>query len=179
MHRNHRKATPMTRMDADQRGCPIDATTVALSRRGLNFRRAGSTLSDGCVGGHIMSITLTPEQEAFGCVEAGRYHCVSDVVDAGLPLLRAQEQARRDFTATLEAAEAEGECDGFHDVDDVLAELDEIIDDAEANQARRTRVTRRHPSENCGQGNADDTITADERRYPTGSVPARRFHTVE
>ena len=52
---------------------------------------------------------------------------VTEVVVAGASLLQRQEQARAAFVASLEAAEAEAERDGWHSLDDVLAEADEII----------------------------------------------------
>jgi len=41
-------------------------------------------------------------------------------------LLRRQEQARADFVASLEAAEAEAARDVWHSLDEVLAEANQI-----------------------------------------------------
>ena len=75
------------------------------------------------------AITLPPELEDFAteAVATGRYRDVSDLVAAGLSLLQRQEQARAAFTRSLEEAEAESEHDGWHSLDDVLADMDAII----------------------------------------------------
>ena len=74
-------------------------------------------------------MTLPPELERFAAevVAAGRYRDVADVVAAGVTLLQRQEQARAEFVASLEAAEAEAEREGWHSLDDVLADMDRII----------------------------------------------------
>jgi putative addiction module CopG family antidote len=71
-------------------------------------------------------VTLPPELEQFAedAVAAGRFRDVSAVVAAGMRLLRRQEQARADFAASVGAAEAAG--DGWHSLDEVLAEADQI-----------------------------------------------------
>jgi antitoxin ParD1/3/4 len=75
------------------------------------------------------NVTLPPELERFvaEAVAAGRYGSASEAVAAGLGLLQRQEQARADFVASLEAAEAEAERAGWHSLDDVMAEADQII----------------------------------------------------
>jgi len=75
------------------------------------------------------TITLPPELEHFAtkAVATGRYRDVSDLVAAGLSLLQRQEHARAAFARSLEAAEAESERDGWHSLDDVLADMDAII----------------------------------------------------
>jgi putative addiction module CopG family antidote len=79
------------------------------------------------------TITLPPELEQFAteAVATGRYRNVSDLVAAGLSLLQRQEQARTAFARSLEEAEAESERDGWHSLDDVLADMDAIIVAAE------------------------------------------------
>jgi putative addiction module CopG family antidote len=74
-------------------------------------------------------VILPPELERFAAeaVAAGRFRDLSEVVAAGVSLLQRQEQARTDFVASLEAAEAEADRDGWHSLDDVLAEADRII----------------------------------------------------
>ena len=47
---------------------------------------------------------------------------------AGVKLLRQTEARRAAFEASLDAAVAEGERDGFHAIEDVERELDEVID---------------------------------------------------
>ena len=73
------------------------------------------------------NVTLPPELERFVAVAAGRYGNASEAVAAGLGLLQRQERARADFVASLEAAEAEAEREGWHSLDDVMAEADQII----------------------------------------------------
>jgi putative addiction module CopG family antidote len=71
-------------------------------------------------------VTLPPELERFAeeAVAAGRFRDLSAVVAAGANLLRRQEQAHADFVASLEAAEAAR--DGWHSLDEVLAEANQI-----------------------------------------------------
>ena len=75
------------------------------------------------------NVTLPPELERFAteAVAAGRYRDVSAVVAAGVSLLQRQEAARAEFIASLEAAEAEAEREGWYSLDEVLAEADGII----------------------------------------------------
>lgn len=74
-------------------------------------------------------MTLSPELERFAeeVVASGRYRDVSEVVSAGVSLLQRQEEARAAFIKSLEEAEAKAERDGWHSLEDVLAEADEII----------------------------------------------------
>jgi putative addiction module CopG family antidote len=60
-------------------------------------------------------ITLTPELERFAAeaVAAGRYRDMSELVQAGLSLLKQAEAEVADFVASLDEARAEGERDGF------------------------------------------------------------------
>ena len=76
-------------------------------------------------------VTLPPELERFAeeAVAAGRFRDVSDVVAAGVSLLQRQEQARSAFNASLEAAEAEGERDGFFTIEEVHREINGLIDE--------------------------------------------------
>jgi antitoxin ParD1/3/4 len=75
------------------------------------------------------NVILTPELERFArqCVESGEYTSVSEVVRQGLRLLEEQYERRKKFMAMLDDAEAEADRQGTHDIDDVLAEADEII----------------------------------------------------
>jgi putative addiction module CopG family antidote len=74
-------------------------------------------------------VSLPPDLELFAAeaIAAGRYRDVGEVLAAGVDLLRRRETARAAFIASLEAAQREGEQNGFHEIEDVLAELDEII----------------------------------------------------
>ena len=78
------------------------------------------------------NVSLTPELESFAesCVRSGRYNSVSEVTRAALRLLQQVEQQRREFLAMLEAAEAEGERNGFLTMDEVMQDLDEAIEAA-------------------------------------------------
>ena len=75
------------------------------------------------------NVSLTPELEAFAahCVQSGRYANVSEVTRAALRLLQQTEQQRQDFLSLLQAAEAEGEATGFGNLEDLAAELDQVI----------------------------------------------------
>jgi len=78
------------------------------------------------------NVHLTPELESFarGCVAGGQYNNMSEVVRAGLRMLQDAEERRRGFNAMLDAVREEAEREGVHDLDEVLAELDVIIDKA-------------------------------------------------
>jgi antitoxin ParD1/3/4 len=67
------------------------------------------------------NVHLTPDLERFaqGCVATGRFNNVSEVVRSALRLLQEQEERRAAFTASLEAAVAEGEREGFVSLDQV------------------------------------------------------------
>ena len=75
------------------------------------------------------TVSLPPELEQFAteAVASGRYHDIGAVVAAGVSLLQRQEQARAHFIASLEAAQAESDRDGWHSLDDILTDMDRII----------------------------------------------------
>lgn len=79
------------------------------------------------------NVHLTPELERFARerVSEGRYNNVSEVVRDGLRLLQDRAAGRAAFEATLIEAMAEADREGTHDMDDVMAELDQIITAAE------------------------------------------------
>ncbi|MGH7112651.1 MAG: type II toxin-antitoxin system ParD family antitoxin [Stellaceae bacterium] len=83
------------------------------------------------------TVNLPPELERFAAeaVAAGRYRDISEVVAAGVALLQRAEAARAEFNASLEEAEAESERLGFCTLEDVHAEMTDIIE-----KARRARV---------------------------------------
>ncbi|MDT8278645.1 type II toxin-antitoxin system ParD family antitoxin [Roseomonas mucosa] len=85
----------------------------------------------------MTTVTLTPEQETFAAqaVAEGRFRDVGEVVGASLVLLQRAEAERAAFIASLEAAQAAGERDGFATLDDVEREMDEIIEAAERRRA--------------------------------------------
>ena len=82
------------------------------------------------------NVHLTPELERFArsCVESGRYNNMSEVLRSALGLLQDQEERRRAFVRSLDEATEEAEREGTHTLEDVLAEVDAIIDAADANE---------------------------------------------
>jgi antitoxin ParD1/3/4 len=76
------------------------------------------------------NVSLTPELERFAeaCVRSGRYNSVSEVTRAALRLLQQVEQQRREFLAMLDAAEAEGEREGFLTLEEVMEDIDRRIE---------------------------------------------------
>ena len=87
--------------------------------------------------GGMTTVTLTPEQARFAAeaVAQGRYPTVEAMVGASFDLLRQAEAERAAFVASLEAAEAEGERDGFFTIDEVVQEMDALIAAAERQSA--------------------------------------------
>jgi putative addiction module CopG family antidote len=75
------------------------------------------------------NVTLPPELERFAteAVAAGRYRDVSDVVAAGVRLLRQAEAELSVFVNSLEAARAEADRDGWVSLEDITADMDRII----------------------------------------------------
>jgi antitoxin ParD1/3/4 len=78
----------------------------------------------------VPNVSLTPELERFAeaCVQSGRYNSVSEVTRAALRLLQQVEQQRREFLVMLDAAEAEGEREGFLTLEEVMADIDRRIE---------------------------------------------------
>jgi putative addiction module CopG family antidote len=85
----------------------------------------------------MATVTLTPDLERFAAdaVANGRYRDVGEVVQAGVTLLQRAEVERAAFVASLEAAEAESESEGFLTVDEVHREMNDLIE--EMDRARR------------------------------------------
>jgi antitoxin ParD1/3/4 len=71
-------------------------------------------------------VTLPPELERFAeeAVAAGRFRDRSDVVAAGMSLPQRQEQARAALLASVLAAEAEADRDGYLTADDMMARVE-------------------------------------------------------
>jgi putative addiction module CopG family antidote len=69
-------------------------------------------------------VNLPPELERFAteAVASGRYRTVADVVAAGVTLLRRHEQARDELLASVLAAKAASDRDGYLAGDDVAAQ---------------------------------------------------------
>ena len=76
------------------------------------------------------ALTLPPDLERFvtDAVAQGRYRDASDVVRAGVKLLRRVETEQARLIASFERAE--GERDGLSTIEDVEWELDVIIETA-------------------------------------------------
>jgi antitoxin ParD1/3/4 len=83
------------------------------------------------------NVHLTPELEQFAqdCVASGRFNNVSEVVRSGLRLLQEAAERRVAFVASLEAAVAEGERDGFLGADAVASEVQAAIKAARKQRA--------------------------------------------
>ena len=74
-------------------------------------------------------VTLPPELEQFAtdAVAAGRFRDVSEVVAAGIGLLRRQDDARADLLASVIAAEQDGDRLGYLSIEAVEREMDGVI----------------------------------------------------
>ena len=75
------------------------------------------------------SVTLPPELEQFAtdAVAAGRFRDVSEVVAAGIGLLRRQDDARAELLASVIAAEQDGDRLGYLSLKAVEREMDGVI----------------------------------------------------
>jgi len=75
------------------------------------------------------SVSLPPDLEQFAAeaVAAGRYRDVSEVVATGVGLVRRLEAERAAFVKTLEDAEAEADRDGWSSLEEVEAEMRQVI----------------------------------------------------
>ena len=80
----------------------------------------------------MSDVTLTPELERFAAeaIAAGRYRDVSEVVQAGLSLLQRTDAARAALLASVLAAEAEGDRDGYLALDQLKVEMRQTIHSA-------------------------------------------------
>ena len=74
-------------------------------------------------------ITLPPELDRFAveAVASGRYASRDEVIAAGVRLLKETDAEVTNFVRSLEDARDEATRDGWHSLDDVMAEADEII----------------------------------------------------
>jgi antitoxin ParD1/3/4 len=85
----------------------------------------------------MSAVILPPDLERFAddAVAQGRFRDVAEVVRAGISLLQHAEAERVAFVASLEAAEAESERDGFVTAEQVHREMNDLIE--EMDRARR------------------------------------------
>ncbi|WP_419253360.1 type II toxin-antitoxin system ParD family antitoxin [Caulobacter sp. ErkDOM-YI] len=89
-----------------------------------------------------LKVELPPALKTFAqdCVSDGRYPNVSEVLISGLRLLQDQEARKAAFMAMLKEAEAEADRDGCFTVEEVMAEIDELIDGIDAENKAKTAV---------------------------------------
>jgi len=75
------------------------------------------------------NLTLPPDLEHFAAeaVAAGRYRDLSDVVAAGIGMLRRIEDARAKLLESVQTAERNGELNGFLTLDEVIEDADTVI----------------------------------------------------
>lgn len=80
------------------------------------------------------NVHLSPELERFArqCVEEGRYNNVSEVVRSALRMLQDAQDRKTAFMAMLKATEEEADREGWVSGDDAIAQLNAVIDAAEA-----------------------------------------------
>ena len=75
------------------------------------------------------AVTLPPDLQRFAedAIASGRYRDVSDLVVAGISLLQRQEAARAELLASVVAAKAEADRDGYLTGDEVAERVRAII----------------------------------------------------
>jgi len=88
------------------------------------------------------NVSLTPELERFAkeCVEGGGYNNVSEVVRSALRLLQERERRRDAFEASLREAVEEADREGWFSMEDVMAEMDQIIAEVEAEEKTKAEI---------------------------------------
>jgi putative addiction module CopG family antidote len=84
----------------------------------------------------MATVTLTPDLERFAAnaVANGRYRDIGEVVQASVSLLQRAEAERVAFVASLEAAEAESERDGFLTADEIHREMSDLLEEMDRAQ---------------------------------------------
>jgi putative addiction module CopG family antidote len=101
----------------------------------------------------MKAVTLPPNLEQFAseAVAAGRYRDMAEVVAAGVSLSQRGELERAAFVRSLEAAEAEADCERSHSLDHVVAEAERISAAKRGGACGSLRVFRLQPSENSSR----------------------------
>ena len=91
----------------------------------ISFPLAPAPLMISLMDGAI----LPPELDQFAteAVASGRYGSRAEVIAAGVRLLKETDAEVTNFVRSLEDARDEATRDGWHSLDDVMAETDEII----------------------------------------------------
>ncbi len=79
------------------------------------------------------NVHLTPELERFAreVVAEGRYNNVSEVVRDGLRLLQDAAERKKNFMKMVSEVRADVEKNGSLSIDEAMAEVDRIIEEAE------------------------------------------------
>jgi Arc/MetJ-type ribon-helix-helix transcriptional regulator len=74
---------------------------------------------------------LPPELQRFAdeAVASGRFADTADLFRAAVSLLQKFEAERAEFAASLEAAQAEGDRDGFLTIEESMRDIDALIED--------------------------------------------------
>ena len=77
------------------------------------------------------AVALPPELERFAAeaIAAGRYRDESDLLAAGVSLLQRTQAQREQLLASVMAAEAKGEQNGFLTIDEVMRDADAFIEE--------------------------------------------------
>ena len=76
-------------------------------------------------------VFLPPDLEQFAAaaIAAGRYRDVGELVASGVGLLRRAEAQRKYLLASVMAAEAQSERDGFLTTNEVMLDADSLIEE--------------------------------------------------
>jgi putative addiction module CopG family antidote len=74
-------------------------------------------------------VVLPPDLQRFAAeaVAAGRYRDISELVAAGIAMLRRTEDARARLLESVQAAERDGETNGFLTLDELMADASAVI----------------------------------------------------
>ena len=74
---------------------------------------------------------MPPELQRFAteAIGSGRYRDVAELLATSVSLLQRTEQARAAFVASLDAAIAEGEQNGFFSIEEIEHDMDAAIED--------------------------------------------------